>query len=91
MAALKRENRRDFLCFQYWQFLAWTLANTQKHDKLSLQKNMINTEIEKHNRNEKWEMLDNVVLFLIKNEQTEPNLIYRKTYPNVIYRFYHSY
>jgi len=38
---------------------------------------MIITETQKHDRYEKWEMLNNVVLFLIKNEQTEPNLIYR--------------
>ena len=40
-------------------------------------------------------MLNNVILFIIKNEQTEPNLIYRfyfiirneQTEPNVSYRF----
>ena len=38
---------------------------------------MINTETEKHDKYEKWENLNNVILLIIKNEQTEHNLIYR--------------
>jgi hypothetical protein len=38
---------------------------------------MINTESEKHDKYEKWEMLNYFILFIIKNEHTEPNLIYR--------------
>jgi hypothetical protein len=38
-------------------------------------KNLINTETKKHDGYEKWEMLNNIDLFLIKNEQTETNLI----------------
>ena len=41
------------------------------------QKNMINIETQKHDKYEKWEMLNNVIFFIIKNEQTEPNSIHR--------------
>ena len=34
------------------------------------QKNIMNTETQKHDKYEKWEMLNNVILFIIKKEQT---------------------